>query len=164
MKDIHKYIDSVYQAPLIRIYAKYPTPCWFSNIHRTTTNNVLRQIIPIDKANGLIMVSYTDGKDTYQFMANSHTLKPTKELKKLVAQNLNIIFPNHNIPEPLYFKAHLWTVGCHHWLPKHNSEIVMKKTANPLKNVYTCGEGYSSKQAWMEGALESAHDVIKQIN
>ena len=163
LKSIHKYINSVYQAPLIRIYAKYPTPCWFTNINRTTTNNVLRQIIPINKTSGLIMVSYTDGIDTQTYMKNSYTLKSNKELKKIVAQNLNLVFPNHNIPTPVYFKAHLWTVGCHHWLPKHNSENIMNNVISPLKNVYTCGEGYSSKQAWMEGALESAEAVIKQI-
>ncbi len=35
---------------------------------------------------------------------------------------------------------------------------------NPLENIYICGEGFSDKQAWIEGALNSALKVIKNIN
>ena len=31
------------------------------------------------------------------------------------------------------------------------------------KNIFICGEAYSKKQGWMEGALESCHDVMKQL-
>ena len=99
LKDIHKYIDSVYQAPLIRIYAKYPTPCWFSNIHRTTTNNVLRQIIPIDKANGLIMVSYTDGKDI-PIHGKFTYIETDKRIKKTCCTK-----SKYNISKPQYTRT-----------------------------------------------------------
>ena len=45
-------INSVQPIHLLRIYAKYPKQdgkYWFENINRTTTNNYIRQIIPINK-------------------------------------------------------------------------------------------------------------------
>tara|TARA_Y100000389_G_C17331942_1_gene448565 strand:- start:228 stop:998 length:771 start_codon:yes stop_codon:yes gene_type:complete len=162
LSPIFKHINSVYNAPLIRIYAKYDE-VWFKNINRTTTNNILRQIIPISKENGLIMVSYTDGIDTKPFL-NKNKLKNDKILRNIVKKNLQKLFPNIKIPDPIYFKAHLWTIGCHHWLPKYNSTIIQKEIINPLENVYICGEGFSKKQAWIEGALESSNNVLLKIH
>jgi hypothetical protein len=31
---------------------------------------------------------------------------------------------------------------------------------NPGKDIFVCGEGFSSKQAWIEGGLETADDVM----
>ncbi|MBE27564.1 MAG: hypothetical protein CMB06_00420 [Euryarchaeota archaeon] len=163
IKPIHKYIDSLYEAPLIRIYAIYKN-IWFKNINRTTTNNLLRQIIPINKEKGLIMISYTDGEDTKPFMKNKYELKSDNILKKIISKNIKKVFPDHNIEDPEYFKAHLWNVGCHHWLPGYDSSYIQKEIMNPLENIYICGEGFSNKQAWIEGALNSALKVIKNIN
>ena len=162
ISSIHKYSKAVYNAPLIRIYAVYKE-IWFQNINRTTTNNILRQIIPINKKTGLIMISYTDGEDTKPFMKNKYELKSNIELRQIVAENLKKIFPDKNIREPLHFSAYLWKVGCHHWLPNVDSEKIQKNILNPVENVYICGEGFSNKQAWIEGALDSASKVIKCI-
>lgn len=162
LENIHTLTKSVYEAPLIRIYAQYPKPLWFDDVYRSTTNNKLRQIIPINKEKGLIMVSYTDGKDTAPFMERGK-LRPKTQLKKIVKENLRALFQDKDIPEPLYFNAHLWTVGCHHFFPKNNSDLIRKKVVNPSPNVYVCGEGFSSKQAWMEGALETADEVVSKI-
>lgn len=163
IEPIHKYINSVYEAPLIRMYAIYKN-IWFKNINRTTTNNLLRQIIPINKEKGLIMISYTDGEDTKPFMKNKYELKSDNVLKKIISKNIKKVFPDKNIEDPEYFKAHLWNVGCHHWLPGYDSSYIQKEIMNPLENIYICGEGFSDKQAWIEGALNSALKVIKNIN
>ena len=162
ISSIHKYTKAVYNAPLIRMYAVYKD-IWFKNINRTTTNNILRQIIPINKKTGLIMISYTDGEDTKPFMKNKYELKSDSELRQIVSKNIKKVFPEESISEPLYFSAHLWTVGCHHWLPNYNSIQIQKDILNPVENVYICGEGFSDKQAWIEGALNSALKVIKCI-
>ena len=162
INSIHKYTTTVYNAPLIRIYAVYKE-IWFNNINRTTTNNILRQIIPINKKTGLIMISYTDGEDTKPFMKNEYELKSNIELKQIVAENIKKIFPDKNIKEPLHFNAYLWRVGCHHWLPNVDSVIIQKNILNPVENIFICGEGFSNKQAWIEGALDSASKVIKCI-
>ena len=51
-------LNSVSPISLLRIYAKYPTKnLWFKHIKRTITNNYIRQIIPIDYKNGLIILN-----------------------------------------------------------------------------------------------------------
>ena len=64
---------------------------------------------------------------------------------------------------PIYFKTHYWGVGAHHWKPGYNSTAISKKILNPMKNIYICGESFSQKQAWVEGGLETVHEVIKLI-
>jgi len=159
LKPIHKYFNSLYEAPLLRIYAKYNN-IWFKDINRTTTNNILRHIIPIDKKNGIIMVSYTDGKDTNIFKS---ILNNEKKLRKLIYDNLTLLFPNITIGEPEYIVPYLWIVGTHAWKVNTNSEEIYNKILNPIENIYICGEAYCKKQAWIEGALLMTNDVIKQI-
>jgi len=162
LKTIHRHIRAVYPAPLVRVYAKYPTPAWFADMHRTTTDSFLRQIIPIRKDEGLIMVSYTDGVDTRRFMRNGE-LKDPATIKRMVSDELAKLFPEKAIPRPTFLTAHLWKVGCHHWRPGYDSAEVQRAVAAPAPGVFVCGEGFSSKQAWMEGALETAANVVGQI-
>jgi len=62
----HKYKDllnSVHSTSFVVVfYAIYKDP-WFDKISKTITNNPLRYVIPINKENGLIMISYTNGKE-----------------------------------------------------------------------------------------------------
>ena len=159
LKPIHKYLKSLYEAPLLRIYAKYKN-VWFKDINRTTTNNILRHIIPIDKENGIIMVSYTDGEDTIPFIPS---IKNDTKLRKIIHDNLSLLFPNLTIGEPEYIIPYLWNVGTHAWRPHHNSEHIYNNILNPNENIYVCGEAYCKKQAWIEGALLMTNDVIKKI-
>ncbi len=39
-----------------------------------------------------------------------------------------------------------------------------KEITNPKGNIYFAGEHTSIFHGWMQGALESSHRVIKQIN
>ena len=43
---------------------------------------------------------------------------------------------------------------------------VYKKIIKPFKNekIYVCGDSYSKRQAWMEGALETCNLVIRNIS
>ena len=165
LKPIHSCLSCVYGAPLLRIYAKYPLrsgKCWFDGLPKTITNNILRQIIPIDPSTGLIMISYTDGVDIYPFLKDKRQiiLKSDKELQQMIAKELKILFPSFSIPKPSYFKAHLWTLGCHHWKPKCDSEKIIRQVRHPMEHVHVIGEAFSHKQAWTEGALESVLDII----
>jgi len=75
--------------------------------------------------------------------------------------NINNLFGN--IPQPTYFKVHYWEIGAHHWKPGYDSEEIHNKMINPIDNIYICGEAFSKKQAWIEGALETSESVIKSI-
>lgn len=174
LSKIHPELKCIHGAPLLRIYARYPQQKsryngpWFKNLPRMTTNSFLRHIIPINPSNGLIMISYTDGDDIRPFYEvdektgriNTKKLKSDNEIKKMISCELDIIFPGLVIPKPVYFKAYLWHVGAHHWKPMCNSSKIIRRVQKPLKNVYVVGEAVSHKQAWVEGALESVHNVM----
>ena len=167
LKPIHKYTESVHNSELLRIYAKYPVRKngpWFSKLRRMTTNSFLRQIIPIDYNTGLIMISYTDGEDISIYKDKKDKILKETKIKQLVQTELSKIFKKINIPQPLYFKIHYWSVGAHHWKPNYDSITISKKMLNPMKNIYICGESFSLKQAWIEGALETSQQIIKLIN
>jgi len=154
-------IDSVKPIPLLRIYAKYPTKdLWFKNIKRTTTDNYIRQIIPIDYESGLIMISYTDGKNTeywesYASLGEEYLIRALhKEIKELFG-----IEP----PDPEFVSVHYWKDGFHVWKLGEESQKVSKEILKPFKNkeVYICGEAYSLKQGWIEGALDTCYQLLK---
>jgi hypothetical protein len=150
---------------LLRIYAMYPKDpntgaVWFEGLRRTTTDSVLRHFIPINEKKGLAMVSYTDGRDTTAFDG------PEGPAKRRVQQELRKMFPDRTIPEPTYFMRHMWRDGSHYWRPGHDSVEVSKQMVQPCEghpNVYVCGEAYSRKQAWVEGALETAEAVCGRL-
>ena len=152
-------IFKIHEAPLIRIFAKYSNDL-FKGISKTTTNTCLRQIIPINDK--IIMVSYLDGSDTEVFL-DKGILKSEKEIRKIIKKNLTLLFPEKNIIEPDYIKSYYWKVGTHSWKKGSCSLDYYKELCNPLPNIYICGEAFSKKQAWMEGGLEMANDVIELI-
>ena len=90
-------------------------------------------------------------------------LKKDEVIKKMIHDELKILFPNYNIPQPKYFKTHLWNVGAHHWKPNCDSKQIYNKIKNPLKNIYIVGEAFSQKQAWVEGGLETIEHIIKKL-
>ena len=74
--------------------------------------------------------------------------------------------PDRNIPEPFYFKMHMWPDGAYYWKGGCDSGEVSERMIQPMgKNMplYVCGESFSRKQAWVEGALETARDVLRRI-
>lgn len=160
-------IDRLKMMPLLRIYMVFPKSkggMWFKNIPKTVTSNKLIYIIPINAAKGTIMVSYTDGVYTKEWMKYV-TAKEYEKLSAKLLSELHSLFPDCEIPVPVFMKAHPWYDGTTAWLPgkydiKNTYNTILK---GPIDNVYVCGESYSFRQAWMEGALESAQDVLKII-
>lgn len=166
LKSVHKYSDCVHNSELLRIYAKYPirqSGAWFNNLRRMTTNSFLRQIIPINYEDGLIMISYTDGQDVKEFKDKRGKILKESKIKDKIQIELNRLFGN-KVPQPTYFKSHYWSVGAHHWKPNCDSDKISQKILNPIKNIYICGEAFSQKQAWVEGALETSENVVKLFN
>ena len=165
LKPVHRYINCVHSSELLRIYAKYPVRTdgvWFSNLRKMTTNSFLRQIIPINYQDGLIMISYTDGADTQSFKGKNNKLMKETKIKDKIHTELNRLFRG-TVPPPSYFKVHYWSVGAHHWKSGCDSDKICKQMLNPLKNIYICGEAFSQKQAWIEGALETSELIVKKI-
>jgi hypothetical protein len=169
LKPIYSHLSCIYNAPLLRIYAKYPVSkkgvAWFQGLPKVTTNSIIRQIIPINERTGLIMIAYNDGDDITPFWKdnNKKELKEDIIIKKMIADELKILFPKRSIPQPTYFKSHLWTIGAHHWKPKCNSDKLSKQIQTPCKGIYIIGEAFSQKQAWVEGALETSKQVVEML-
>lgn len=104
------------------------------------------------------MLSYTDGKDARQVLKMLDKYGDEKTGDLLVAQARRC-FPDRTIPDPLFFKAHPWTSGCTYWLPgDYDPAILSKEALQPFPDwrLFCCGESFSLRQAWMEGALEHA--------
>jgi len=151
-------LNAVAPLPLLRAYAAYETP-WATGLPAQMTSSWLRHIIPISPT--VVMVSYVEGKDTLPFRTHRGELRSQDRLNKEVHAELRRLFPEREIPDPYHFKAYLWTEGGHAWLPKLNSDEIARAVLHPRPRVYVCGEAFSHKQAWMEGALETAAQVLE---
>jgi len=130
--------------PLLRIYAKYHT-CWFETID-------YKHLVPMH--DGILVMVYVK-EDILKFTYEGK-LKMESEIRILLAHELAILFPWLNIPCPLWIKPYLW-LGIHEWLPTHLS-------APELGPVLLCGEAFSTRPRWIEGALESAETTLCTIN
>jgi predicted NAD/FAD-dependent oxidoreductase len=163
-------LNSVNDVSLHRIFCKYPLnkstqKVWFSDISRTTTNDKIRQIIPINQQNGLIQISYSDSK--YADYWNTYANKSKEKLYMEIEKHIHTIFPEvTKIPKPVYIDSQYWKYGIHLWRPGKNSEILKKKIQQIYgvkRSIFIVGEAYSSHQGWIEGALETVEDVLQLI-
>ena len=174
LKQIHPFsklpiLKHLAMEPLLRTYGIFPSgtkPTWFSKIPKTVTDSKLRYIIPINPSEGTIMTSYTDADDT-RFWSSILDKKGEHSLQEKITEELRLLFPSVEIPTPLFFKSHLWTHGCTYWVPgRYNPQEVSEKFMQPMPssfhNVHICGESYSLRQAWMEGALEHTEAMLKK--
>lgn len=157
LKSIHPLLKSVQTNCLLRIYAIYPNK-WFADLPALTTNSFIRHIIPINYETGLIMISYVEGKDADVYLNSKGSLY--KNILPKIQTELKIIFPDKDIIEPTYFQPHVWLIGDHAWKPGYDSDKIAKQMLNPLPNIYIAGEAFSHNQSWIEGALESATEVL----
>jgi Flavin containing amine oxidoreductase len=161
-------VTGVRMEPLQRVYARFTAPKgkpWFHDVGHTTTNSVVRYVIPVNPAEGLIMISYTDAADAQYWM------KKDKEIqKKEIMAEIRKLFPEKEIPEPEHWSFHPWTDGCSYWLPYPVGPLDARKAQHevhyPFKatapNVYVCGESWSCCQTWMEGALRNAQGLFDE--
>jgi hypothetical protein len=149
------YIRTIEMAPLNRMFALFPVQsnglAWFDGVRRTTTNLPIRYIIPFDPKKGLIQISYTDNE-----FARYWRSKSNQECKTEITKQLRLMFPDKDIPEPLWIKSFYWNEGVTYWKPSYKSYRNSKN-----KPYYIAGEIMSSTHSgWIEGALQSAHNVI----
>lgn len=141
---------------LCRIYAKFDE-CWFRHIKKTTTNSDMRYIIPIDYDKSIIMISYTDSKFAKEW------LKLTKKeiIQKLRKEIKNIF--NIHMPSPTLLKMYYWNVGVTYWKKNYDSTKLSKEIATITDSVYVCGESFSTRQCWIEGALETCQHTLSNV-
>ncbi|MCF2856376.1 FAD-dependent L-amino acid oxidase [Pseudoalteromonas sp. SMS1] len=86
------------------------------------------------------------------------------------------IFNTHYVPDPVLTSARIWEgsvqfdipasrqfgYGVHQWAVGANDKEVMATLAEPLPNLFTCGEAFSDYQGWVEGALRSTDLALEK--
>jgi hypothetical protein len=158
-----KYLqNSIDVQPLLRTYAKYKKGkdvLWTDKIKKTVTNDKIKFVIPM--GNGVVMVSYTDGK----FAKYWYNKMSTFSQKELVNKTLQKLFPDEKISDmPLFFKNYYWPQGASYWKKNIDSDLMVNIFKKPTSlNFYICGDSYSQRQAWIEGGLESSNYVYEEI-
>lgn len=165
---VPRLLNSIECGSLCRIYSIFDKDAsgkvWFEDYPKFTTNNELRMVIPIDPNAGIIMTSYTDNKyadywnDLYR---NEGVHAVNMKLKELMKNSLGI-----DIPIPKHTQVFYWKCGVGYWGIGANSDIISRQIQKPFDelDLYICGEHYSNThQQWMEGALETAHQVLGRI-
>ncbi len=154
-------LDTVDGVACERIYAKYTRP-WYDGVRITTTEIPIRQFIPItDK---LAMVSYSDSKQAQAW--NDTAELGTNRLTRRITRQLRELFPDMKVPsKPIWLEAYHWENAIHMWKPGVNSSIVRKQVREHLSEpgLYVCGEAYSSRQCWVDGALQTVEEVIPDL-
>ncbi len=155
-------LDKLIMNPLLRMYAVFPVQkgkSWFSGMPKIVTNDPVRFVIPIDHRT--IMISYTDGNDARYWMR-----KDPEKLESEVMDHIRSLFPDHDIPDPIFFKTHAWTEGCTYWKPgKYDIFEESKKSLHPdpfhMPGLFLCGESFAVLQCWMECAIEQSDHMTE---
>lgn len=154
--------------PLLRMYAVFPVSkhgTWFDGLSKIVTNSPVRYIIPVNPAKGIIMISYTDGGDAMMWnkVLNNHGEIAVQEKVMIEIRRL---FPDRDIPDPLFFKLHYWDSGCTYWLPGRYDVVEesmrsLHPLADEIPRLFMCGESFAVSQCWMESALTQADNLLE---
>lgn len=123
-------------------------------------NSPLSQVIQSCYENNWIQLSYSGGRFAKQMqnlqMMGNHLFE------KYIQKEFSKFFPKVSIQKIV---PYFWRHAVHFWKPnlKAKENKLKEKCIHPHKNkyphLYWIGESISSKQGWMEGALETAKDV-----
>lgn len=158
-------LSKVKMDPLLRMYAVFPVvggKSWFSDISKTITDSKVRFIIPVNPSKGVLMISYTDGDDARYWIDKMKKTKDRDGCINEVMKEIRELFPEKSIPNPKDFHMYPWHSGCSYWLPGDYDPVIESKKAHIIdKGIFCCGESFSLRQAWIEGALENAEELFK---
>jgi monoamine oxidase len=164
-------LNHVRMEPLFRIYAVFPKGAdgrvWFDGLSRVVTPEPIRYFLPMDATKGTAMVSYTDSKFARHYMRIQDT-RGEKALESQIVKDLRSVFPEFQIPRPVFFKPHPWTDGVTYWLPgTYSPEAESVEALHPFPQtypkVYVCNESFCLRQGWMEGSIEHAELLLEKF-
>jgi monoamine oxidase len=159
-----KGIQKVAMKPLLRIYGVFPTEnFWAGDIGRIVTPNPIRYMIPGNAAIGAAQISYTDSQDAEFWKEKLDALGEAKVGEEIVGHLRRLVSPT--IPGASFVKAHFWEHGVTYWLPgKYEPKAMSREAYHPIPSmpaVHICGESFSLRQAWTEGAIEHAAGLVR---
>jgi hypothetical protein len=159
--------------PLLRFYGVFPKDedgrMWTDKVGaggRIVTAQPVRYVIPGNPAIGSVQISYTDSQDAEHWIRKLDAEGETKVGTEIVAQLRELLLPS--IPPPTFLKAHPWRHGVSYWLPgAYEPADVSQQAYQPFPasrpRIHVCGESFSLRQGWIEGALEHADGLVRRL-
>ena len=150
--------------PLLRFYAVFPESTGWAK-DRIVTSSPIRYLIPGNPAVGSVQISYTDSQDAEYWKEKLDTVGEKGVSEEMLRELRRLVQPS--IPPPTFVKAHYWDEAITYWLPgDYDPKERSKEAYQPLEGmpgVYCCGESFSVRQGWMEGALEHAAGLVRLL-
>lgn len=179
--DVGRLIASVEPIPASKLYLWYDRPWWrdagFAGL-RTTTDRPNRKVFYFDPEGGgagraVLLAAYTDGMDVAPWRAladSAATPVGSPSSVEAAQRELRLLHGGEGIPEPMGSAYVDWGAdprecGWHFWKPGARSREVLNAIVRPdlALDLFICGEAYSTSQALVEGALESAATVVRAL-
>jgi hypothetical protein len=160
-------VNKIKSGSLCRIYSAFDVgsegDVWFKDMHKWTTNNPVRMVIPVNEKRGVVMISYSDNKfaDYWWKMWNSGGAREVnRNLKRWIEESIG-----RKIPMPKHTQVFYWGYGVGYWGVGADSSLISEALIQPFKehdiDLFICGESYSANyQQWIEGALETSKKVV----
>ena len=149
--------------PLLRFYGVFPDSGWAKE--RIVTAGRIRYMIPGDPAVGSVQMSYTDSQDAEAWKEKLDQKGEKAVSEEILGDLRRLIEPS--IPPPTFVKAHYWDDGATYWLPgKYDPAEKSREAYHPFEDmpgVHLCGESFSLRQGWMEGAAEHAARLARLL-
>lgn len=150
--------------PLLRFYGVFPGEPWTNG--RVVTATPVRYMIPGNPAIGSVQMSYTDSQDAEAWKGKLDQVGERAVGEEILGELRRLIAPT--IPPPTFVKAHYWEHGVSYWLPgSYDPREESRGAYRPLKempSVHLCGESFSLRQGWIEGALEHAVGLLRILD
>jgi hypothetical protein len=156
----HPIYDLIEGQPFLRLYGKFDKES--SKImekyvpYMTMVKGPLQKILPMNKENGVYMISYNDNKCTMKLLPYMNDLS---YLSRLLEKSIEL--PKNTLTLLSVFPVY-WKNGTHYYKPGFKKEDIFI-VQRPMKNVFVVGEMVAKNQGWVEGALESVENIIREI-
>lgn len=157
---------------LLRVYSVFPPEPdgqpWFANLPRVITATRPRYILPNNPSNGSIQISYTDSTDADPLIVQNEAAGETALGHSLVEDLRTLFGPTVSIPDPIFTKAHPWKDAVTYWLPgTYDPYTLSREACHPFPRDHPtwwlCGESFSTRQCWIEGAVEHTMMMLSQL-
>jgi len=175
-----RVLGSVEGFPATKLYAWYARPWWLGHVSsaRTVTDLPPRKVFYFDEAPdgpAVLLGSYADHRTSafWTQLADgaSNGAPATPPMLAALERFLRELHPSiGEIPAPLGSAFMHWGADPHEiawtlWRPGVVSDEVMAVAPQPDPSlpVYLAGESFSRSQTWVEGALETADEVVRRL-
>lgn len=186
--EIGELLGGVEAFPAHKLYLLYDHPWWQEGgdgARLDISDLPLRKTYYLE--GGLVLATYTDGRNVDPWREMTEGLAPALDRRPFgatdrwddfapppamidAAQGQLRAMRGRQIPDPVSSAFIHWDEATrggawHYWKAGARSWEVKSRILQPLPDldVYVCGEAYSTSQAWVEGALETAETVVRRL-